>query len=322
MLARAFLIMLGVSLAGIATTAADETWPTRAIKVIVPVAAGGGVDTMARIMAEPLGQRLRQGVVVENMGGAGGVIATNTVAKAEPDGYTFLFDTPGQAAGPFVHKHLAYDPIKDFAAVSLVARFPLVLVINPKVPAQNLAEFVALLKANPGKYTFGSSGVGGSSHIPVELFKHLANVDIMHIPFRGNSESSAALIAGNVDMIIDGIAPQLGNIKEGRVRAIGVTTLERTPFLPDVPTIAELLPGYEYPMWVGVSAPAKAPRDIVDRLSSEIAAAVQAPVTKRRYSDINVEAVGSSPAQFDQFFRQQLAVNKDIITRAHIEPVD
>ena len=322
MLARLPTLVLTAFLAGGAVMAADESWPNRPIRVIVPVAAGGGVDTMARIMAEPLGQRLRQGVVIENMGGAGGVIATNTVAKADPDGYSYLFATPGQAAGPFMHKHLAYDAINDFAAVSLVARFPLVLVVNPKVPAKNLAEFVALLKANPGKYTFGSSGIGGSSHIPVELFKHLANVDILHIPFRGNSESSAALIAGNVDMIIDGIAPQLGNIKEGRVRALGVTTLERTPFLPDVPTIAELLPGYQYPMWVGVMAPAKAPKDIVDRLSADIASAVQAPATKQRYSDINVEAVGSTPAQFDQFFRQQLAINKDIITRAHIEPVD
>ena len=247
---------------------ADESWPNRPIRMVVPVAAGGGVDIMARIMATPVSQALGQSVVIEDIGGAGGAIGANMVAKADPDGYTLLFAGPGQAALPALHRHLAYDTEKDFAGVSLVAQFPLVLVINPNVPANNLAEFVALLKANPGKYTFGSSGVGGSSHIPVELFKRLAGVDVLHVPFRGNSKSSAALVSGQIDMIIDGLAPQLGNIKAGRVRPLGVTTLKRSSFLPDVPAISEVLPGYEYPMWVAVFAPAKTPVAIVDKLSA------------------------------------------------------
>jgi tripartite-type tricarboxylate transporter receptor subunit TctC len=322
MLARLMVGVAGLLLLGIAPTIADETWPNRPIRLIVPVAAGGGVDTMARIVAEPLSRELGQSVVVEDIGGAGGAIGAGTVAKAEPDGYTFLFAGPGQAALPFMHKHLVYDTMTDFIGVSLVAQFPLVLVINPKVPAKNLAEFVALLKANPGKYTFGSSGVGGSSHIPAELFKHLAGVDMMHVPYRGNSESSAALIGGQIDMIIDGIAPQLGNIKAGQVRPLGVTTLERSPFLPGIPAVSEVLPGYEYPMWVAVFAPAKTPSAIVEKLSQKIAAAVQTPATKQRYNDINVDPVGSTPAQLDQFFRKQLQFNKDIITSAHIEPID
>jgi tripartite-type tricarboxylate transporter receptor subunit TctC len=312
----------GLLLVGIVPTIADETWPNRSIRLIVPVAAGGGVDTMARIMAEPLSRELGQSVVVEDIGGAGGAIGAGTVAKAEPDGYTFLFAGPGQAALPFMHKHLVYDTMTDFAGVSLVAQFPLVIVINPKVPAKDLAEFIALLKANPGKYTFGSSGVGGSSHIPAELFKHLAGVDMMHVPYRGNSESSAALVGGQIDMIIDGIAPQLGNIKAGQVRPLGVTTLERSPFLPGIPAVSEALPGYEYPMWVAVFAPAKTPSAIVEKLSQKIAAAVQMPATKQRYNAINVEPVGSTPAQLDQFFNKQLQFNKDIITSAHIEPID
>jgi tripartite-type tricarboxylate transporter receptor subunit TctC len=203
---------------------AAGTWPTRPIKLIVPVAAGGGVDEMARIMAASLSEQLGESVIVEDMGGAGGALGANAVAKAKPDGYTFLFAGPGQASLPAMHKHLPYDTASDFAGVSLVAQFPLVMVVNPKLPVKSLREFIALLKTNPGKYTFGSSGVGGSSHIPVELFKRLAGVDMLHVPYHGNAESSAALIAGQIDMIIDGLAPQLGNIKVERVRPLGVTT--------------------------------------------------------------------------------------------------
>ena len=188
MLARLVVGIFGLTLVGAMIASADESWPNRPIRMVVPVAAGGGVDIMARIMATPVSQALGQSVVIEDIGGAGGAIGANMVAKADPDGYTLLFAGPGQAALPALHRHLAYDTEKDFAGVSLVAQFPLVLVINPNVPANNLAEFVALLKANPGKYTFGSSGVGGSSHIPVELFKRLAGVDVLHVPFRGNSE--------------------------------------------------------------------------------------------------------------------------------------
>jgi tripartite-type tricarboxylate transporter receptor subunit TctC len=244
------------------------------------------------------------------------------VAKAAPDGYTFLFAGPGQAALPALHKHLPYDTANDFVGVSLVAQFPLVMVVNPKLPAKTLPEFIALLKAHPGKYSFGSSGVGGSSHIPAELFKHLAGVDMLHVPYHGNAESSEALVAGQIDMIIDGLAPQLGNIKAGRVRPLGVTTVKRTSFLPDVPAIDEILPGYEYPMWVAVFAPAKTPPAIVNMLSQKIAAAVQAPATKKRYNDIIVDPVGSSPAELDRFFKKQIAFNQQIITDAHIKPVD
>jgi tripartite-type tricarboxylate transporter receptor subunit TctC len=273
---------------------------------------------MARILAEPLAQQLSQRVVIENVGGGGGSIGARQVANADPDGYTFLFAAPGHAAVPFMHKQPPYDPINDFSPVSLVAQFPLVVVINPSIKAQTLAEFIALLKANPGKYTFGSSGVGGSSHIPVELFKFLAGVDLLHVPFRGNSQSAAALLAGQIDLIIDGLAPQLGNIAEGRVRVLGVTTKSRTAFLPDVPAVSEVLPGYEFPMWVGLFAPAKTPRGVIDKFSSAVASAVREPTTRKRYTDINVDPAGSTPDEFDQFFREQLKFNADIIKRANI----
>ncbi len=245
-------------------------------------------------------------------------IGARLVAKADPDGYTFLFPGPGHAAIPFMQKPPPYDPLEDFAPVSLVTQFPLVVVINPKLPARTLHEFIALAKADPGKYTFGSSGVGGSSHIPVELLKYLAGIDLVHVPFRGGSQSSAALVAGQIDLIIDGLAPQLGNIAEGRVRVLGVTTKERTAFLPDVPAVSELLPGYEFPMWVAVFAPGKTPPAIIARLSAEIATALQDPTIRKRYLDFKVDPVGSTPQELDRFFRAQLEFNADIIKRANI----
>jgi tripartite-type tricarboxylate transporter receptor subunit TctC len=310
--------MLGTVAAKVHADVDRAPWPVRPIKLVVPVAAGGGVDLMARILAEPLAQQLSQRVVIENVGGGGGSIGARQVSNADPDGYTFLFAAPGHAAVPFMHKQPPYDPIKDFSPVSLVAQFPLVVVINPSIKAQTLAEFIALLKANPGKYTFGSSGVGGSSHMPVELFKFLAGVDLLHVPFRGNSQSAAALLAGQIDLIIDGLAPQLGNIAEGRVRVLGVTTRGRTAFLPDVPAVSEVLPGYEFPMWVGLFAPAKTPRGVVDKFSSAVASALREPTTRKRYTDIKVDPAGSTPDEFDQFFREQLKFSADIIKRANI----
>jgi tripartite-type tricarboxylate transporter receptor subunit TctC len=203
--------------------------------------------------------------------------------------------------------------------VSQVTRFPQLLVIKPSLPAKNLSELIALAKAEPGKLTFGSSGVGGAAHIPAEMFMHLASVKMTHVPFRGNAPASAALLGGQIDLLFDGIAPQLGNIAAGRVRVLGVTTKERSPFLPDVPAIAEALPGYQFPLWVGLFAPAKTPKPIVDRLAAEISKAMQDPATRKRYSDVKVEAVGSSPEQFDKFFREQLKFNEDIIKRANIQ---
>lgn len=318
MLRPGIALFILLAFGSLATEAAGESWPVRPIKLVVPVAAGGGVDLMARILADRLSRQLAQRVVIENVGGGGGSIAARLVAKADPDGYTFLFPGPGHAAIPFMHKQPPYDPIDDFSPVSLVVQFPLVVVINPRIAAQNLTEFIALLKAKPAQFTFGSSGTGGSSHIPVELFKSLAGVDLVHVPFRGNSQSSAALIAGQIDLIIDGLAPQLGNIAEGRVRVLGVTTKGRTPFLPDVPAVSEVLPGYEFPMWVAVFAPAKTPRDIVNRFSSEIASALRDPTTRQRYVDMKVDPVGSTSEELHRFFQEQLKFNADIIKRANI----
>ena len=301
---------------------AQATWPDRPIKLIVTSAAGGGIDLMARILVDGLSRQLPKPVFIENVGAAGGLVATRQVARADPDGYTFLFQGPGYAALPFIHADPGFDVHKDFAAVSLVAKYPLVLIINPALPAKSLAEFIAMAKAAPGKYTFGSSGVGGASHIPLEAIKDQAGINMIHIPFHGSGETSAAVMAGQIDLTIDGLAPQLGNIRSGRVRALAVSTRERTPLMPDIPTIGETLPGFEYPMWVAVFAPGQTPKPIVDKMSSAIAAALKDPATTKRYEELMVDAVGSTPDDLNAFVTQQLDFNRKIIEKAHIQVAD
>jgi tripartite-type tricarboxylate transporter receptor subunit TctC len=298
---------------------AQQSWPDRPIRFLVTSAAGGGIDLMARILADGLSRQLPAPVIVENNGSAGGLVATRLVAKSDPDGYTFLFQGPGYAALPFIHRNPGFDVHKDFAGVSLVAKFPLVLITNPAVPAKTLADFIAMAKASPGKYTFGSSGIGGASHIPLEALTDPAGIDMVHVPFSGSGQTSVAVIAGQIDLTIDGLAPQLGNIQAGRVTALGVSTRERTPRMPNIPAISETLPGFEYPMWVAVFAPMKTPKPIVDKLSSAIASALKDPATKKRYDDLMVDVVGSTPDELSTFVEEQLDFNKKIIEKAHIQ---
>jgi tripartite-type tricarboxylate transporter receptor subunit TctC len=314
------IVLTAIALLSSATLApAQSVWPDRPIKFVVHVAAGGGFDLMARILANRVSQQLPQSIVVENNGSGAGIVAARMVAHAEPDGYTFLFVGPGFASVPFLHKQKPYDPLKDFVPVSLVTRFPQLLVIRPDLPAKNLREFIALAKSEPGKLTFGSSGVGQASHLPAELFMHLAGVKMIHVPFRGGGPASAALLGGQIDMLFDGIAPQQGNIASGRVRALGVTTKERSPLLPDIPAIAEIVPGFQFPLWTGLFAPAGTPKPIVERLAAEIGKAMQDPATRKRYNDVKLEAIGSTPAEFDAFFREQLKFNEDVIKRANLQ---
>jgi tripartite-type tricarboxylate transporter receptor subunit TctC len=298
---------------------AQSSWPERPVKFVVHVAAGGGFDLMARILAERLSQQLAQPVIVENQGGGGGTVAARQVARAAADGYTFLFVGPGHASLPYMYKQPAYDPIKDFVPVSLVTRFPQVLVVKPSLPAKNLTDFIALAKAEPGKLTFGSSGVGGAAHIPAEMFMHLTGTKMIHVPFRGNGPAGAALLGGQIDALFDGIAPQLGNIGNGSVRLLGVTTKDRSPFLPDAPAIAEIVPGYQYPLWTGLFAPADTPKSVVERLAGEIGKAMKEPAVAKRYTDLKLEAIGSNSAEFDTFFREQLKFNDDVIRRSNIQ---
>lgn len=302
-----------VTFAGLAAFAASaspafsQSWPTKPIRFVVPLAAGGGVDMMARILAERLGEVLNQRIVVENQGGAGGTIAAAAVARSDPDGYTFIFQSVSSAViNALVYKNLSYDPVGGFAPVTLFSRFPLVAAISPQLPAKDLKEFIALLKANPGKYNYGSSGVGTVTHVAGELFKSLAGVDIVHVPYRGNSAVLTDLLAGQVSLTFDGIAPLLPHIRDGRLRALGVTTAERNKVLPDVPAMKEVIPGYELPFWTGLYAPAKTPKAVIDRIAAETAKIVKLPEVVGRLEKLGVDGVGMPAAEFDAFWRQQL----------------
>lgn len=297
-------------LAALATSsgpAFSQSWPNKPIRFVVPLAAGGGVDMMARIFAERLGDALNQRVIVENQGGAGGTLAAAAVARSDADGYTFIFQSVSSAVvNALVYKNLSYDPVGDFAAVTLFSRFPLVAAISPDIPAKDLREFIALLKANPGKYNYGSSGVGTVTHVAGELFKSLAGVDIVHVPYRGNSAVLTDLLGGRVALTFDGIAPLLPHIREGKLRALGVTTAERSKVLTDVPAMKEVIPGYELPFWTGLYAPAKTPKAIIDQVAAETAKIVKIPDVVSRLGDLGVEGVGTPPSEFDAFWRQQL----------------
>ena len=299
---------------------AADAFPTRSVRLLVPFSPGGGIDQLARIAAVKMSEDLKQQVVVENMAGAGGAIAAKTVANATPDGYTLIFNSSSAVATGLLGKQrLGFDPVKDFAPVSLVARFPLVMVINPKVPARNMKEFVDLLKKNPDKYNYGSSGNGTAIHLASELFKTQAGVSMQHVPYKGTAAAMQDLLGGRIHMMLDGVPPQIGNIHEGRVRALGVTTTERSDMLPEVPTVAEAVPGYAFPFWVAIYAPAGTPRPVLDRLSAAVAAAAKDPQSRQRFKDAGSEAVGSTPAELDAFWKQQIDLYSGIVSKTGIK---
>jgi tripartite-type tricarboxylate transporter receptor subunit TctC len=308
------LIMLGcVAVLAMSGTAAQDTYPTKPIKLIVPLAAGGGIDFTARTTAQKLSDVLGQPVVVENQGGAGGTLGINAVVRAAPDGYTLLYHSVSGVVSAAVGKDLPYDWLRDLAPVSLVTRFAPVLIINPSLPAGNLKEFIALAKASPGKFSYGSSGPGSAIHLASELFKVAAGIDIVHVPYRGNAGVMPDLLAGRIAMLIDGVPAQTKNIESGAVRALAVTTRTRAPALPNVPTMMEQGLDYEVPYWTAIYAPAATPKPIIDRLAQGIAQTMKEPAVVGRLQQAGTEAVGSTPQELDTFNRDQLTLYRGIV---------
>src|SRR5215475_11674674 len=303
-------LALALSSCGVA---AQDSYPAKPIKLIVPLAAGGGIDFTARTTAQKLSDVLGQQVVVENQGGAGGTLGINAVARAAPDGYTLLYHSVSGVVSAAVGKDLPYDWLRDLAPVSLVTRFAPVLIINPSLPARDLKEFIALAKANPGKFSYGSSGPGTAIHLASELFKAAAGVDIVHVTYRGNAGVMPDLLAGRIAMLIDGVPAQAKNIESGTVRALAVTTRARTPILPNVPTLMEQGLDYEVPYWTAIYAPAATPKAIVDRLAEGIAKTMKNPAVVERLQQAGTEAVGSTPHELDAFNRDQLALYRGIV---------
>ena len=289
--------------------AQGPAYPKGPVTLVVPFPAGGPTDAMARVLALKLGERLGQQVVVDNKGGAGGSIAAEAVAKAAPDGQTLFFGTTGtMAINPSLYSKLRYDPVKDFAPVSLMATTMNVLVVNPEVPAKNLGELVKLAKAKPNTVSYGSAGNGSSNHLSGELLRSSAAVQITHVPYKGSAPALVDLLGGRLTMMFDTVAQQTGNIAAGKVRALAVTGPKRSPLLPDVPTAQESgLKDYDVTIWFGVLAPAGTPAPVIERLNREMVAVMSTEEMKKKMQADGAEAKPTSPAEFAALIKHDMA---------------
>ena len=301
--------LLGLVLALAAALAAAQTYPTKPIRLVVPFPPGGATDILARDVAQKLTEAWGQSVIVDNRPGAGGNIGSELVAKSSPDGYTLEMGTVGtHAINASLYAKMPYDHVRDFTPVILVAGVPNVLVVNPALPANSVAELIAYAKANPGKLNFASSGNGTSIHLSGELFKVMAGVQITHIPYKGSAPALQDLLGGQVQMMFDNLPPSLPQIKAGKLRALGVTTLTRAPALPDVPTLSESgLPGFEASSWFGILAPAGTPAPIVAKLNAEIAKWLATPEAKEKLAKQGANAAGGTPDDFAKHIAAETA---------------
>ncbi|MDQ0302426.1 Bug family tripartite tricarboxylate transporter substrate binding protein [Ancylobacter polymorphus] len=303
----AAIAALSVALAPAGPVAAQD-FPTRPVTLVIPFAAGGSTDLVGRLIAERMAAELGQPVVVENKGGAGGNLGAAQVAKANPDGYTILMGTVAtHALNPALYKKMPYDPVTSFAPVSLLVVVPNVLVVNPDFPAKTTEELIALLKKDPGKYSYASSGNGTPLHLSGELFKSMADVDMQHIPYQGAGPALVDVLSGQVPIMFDNLPSSTSHIKSGKLRALGVTTAKRAPSFPDLPAIAEAVPGYETYTWNAVFAPAGTPPDVVAKLNAAANKALADPKVQARLADFSAVSVGSTPEELGEHVKKEIA---------------
>jgi tripartite-type tricarboxylate transporter receptor subunit TctC len=293
--------------------AAQSDYPTRPVKFVVPFAAGGGIDITARMAAEKMSEALGQQIVVQNQGGAGGSIATAAVAKSDADGYTLLYHSTTCTVHSAITEKLPYDWLTDLVPVSIITRFAPVMVISPTLPAGNMREFVALLKADPGKYSFASSGAGSAVHLAAEFFLERAGAKMVHVPYRGTVAAMPDLLSGRIAMMVDGVPPQAKNIQNGVVKAVAVTTSARSPAIPNIPTMKEVGFDFEVPFWTALYAPKNTPKAVVDKLAAAARKAMSDPDIVKRLSDIGTESVGSTAAELDGLNRAQFNLYRTIV---------
>jgi tripartite-type tricarboxylate transporter receptor subunit TctC len=293
---------------------AQDSWPQRQANVVVPFAAGGSTDLIARMLVQQLQVKFGTPFVIENRGGAGGSIGTGYVAKAAPDGYTLLVGTvSSNAINAFLYTKLNFDVEKDLEPVSLLAVLPNLLFVNPKVPAKTVPELVAYLKASPGKVNFGSSGIGTSSHLSSVMFQMATGTEMTHVPFRSTNEVMNSMIGGHIDLAIDSMTTAWPHAKAGSVRAIGVTTPERSATAPELPTIGESLNGFQATAWQGLFAPAGTPRAIVDKLAAEMKRILELPEVANQLKDLGAQPAPSTPEQFADFLKSERAKWRDVV---------
>jgi tripartite-type tricarboxylate transporter receptor subunit TctC len=317
-MSRRTAIAFALQCAAASAMAAD--YPTRPIKLVVPYAPGGGADAVARIVAKKAGEALGQSIVIENKGGAGSIVGTEVVAKAEPDGYTLLLGQSGPISiNPAVYKSLPYDPVKDLAPVTMLTGYPYILVVNSELPAKTLQEFVVLAKAKPGAMNFGSTGVGAANHLVAELFNARAGLKMTHVPYRGTALAVADLVSGTLTLVFGDPVSVLPHMKSGKLRALAVTSAQRSPVAPEVPTVAESgYAGFEALAWHGIFAPARTPTAIIARLNAEFVKALADPGTKELLANQAMAPVGNSPETFAAFLQKDIATWKAVAADAHV----
>jgi tripartite-type tricarboxylate transporter receptor subunit TctC len=317
MIKRHLLIALALAFAA---PVFAQGFPNKPVTLVVPFPPGGGTDTGGRVIAEQLGRRWGQPVIVENKGGAAGQIGADHVAKSKPDGYTLLLGNIGtQAINPLLYPKMPYDADKAFAPVSLVAELPLAMMVNPSVPAKTAAEFIALAKSQPGKMSYSSSGAGGAPHLATEMFKDQTGAFILHVPYRGGGPAIADLLAGHVQLSFMTVLEASGHIKAGKLRALAVTGDKRVPAFPDVPTLAEkTLPGFNAISWIGLLAPAGTPQDVQDKIAADVRAVLADEAVKARFVALGGVPRATTPAEFAKLITDDRARYAQIIRSRNI----
>jgi tripartite-type tricarboxylate transporter receptor subunit TctC len=304
----ALRIALFASLAAASFVAMAQPWPSKPVKIIVPFAAGGATDVVARLLAQKLTGEWGQSVVVENRSGAGGNIGGDAVAKSPPDGNTLLMASGAIViAGPHMYKSLPYDPMRDLVAITNVATGPQVIAVATNVPVKDLAELIAYAKANPGKLNYGSAGVGAQTHLAAENFAHAAGIELTHVPYKGESAAITDLMGGQIQLVTANLSAALSFVREGRIRALAVTSRERNPQLPDVPAVAEVLPGFENSGWFGLFAPAGTPKEIIEKIYRDSARIALSDEFRAKLAQLGMVPVANTPAEFNAANRRESA---------------
>jgi tripartite-type tricarboxylate transporter receptor subunit TctC len=298
--------VLALALIAASGFAHSQTFPSRVVRVIVPFSPGGAVDGPMRIIAQELSKRWGQQVVIDNRPGAGATIGSEIVARAAPDGYTLLLASQTNAISATLYPKLAFDPVEDFAPISLIGRESGVIVVYPALPVESLAEFVAYAKARPGQVNYASSGNGSGQHLFMALLASMTGITLVHVPYKGSGQATADLLGGQVTVSIPGTVGMVGHIKSGKLRALAVTGAKRSPQLPDVPTVAEAgVSGYEAYVWMGLLAPKGTPSSIIEQIHRDVVAVLDSPDVRAHFANAGIEAVGSTPAEFGAFFRRE-----------------
>ena len=304
----------------VGTASAQSPFPSRPVHIFVPYAAGGGVDILARTLGDVVSRHWGQTVVIENRPGAGGVVASQALATSQPDGYTLIVVASGHATNPFLYPKIPYDTFNDFAPISLLASSPNILLVRADSPFRTLGDMIAQARAKPGSLSFAHAGTGTSTHLAGELLKNLARIDINAIPYKGGAPAINDLLGGQIPMSFNNGPESVGQIEAGTVRALAVTTASRASFLPDVPSMAETVPGYDTEVWWGLLGPAGMTRDLVEKLSHDFVAALNTEAVKERLTRLGASPIGSSPQQFDAKIRADYRKWGPIIEAAGIKP--